>query len=162
MVGDPMAEETDIGPLSSVWQAQEVEKQVRESVEMGAKLVTGGHRQGAFYEPTLVTGVRPGMPLFDQEVFGPVFAVTEVDSPEQALQLSNQSIYGLGMQLFTQSDDRVKQFIEGADEGAVFVNAMVKSDPRLPFGGVKNSGFGRELSLEGIREFVYTKTIWID
>ena len=102
------------------------------------------------------------MPLFDDEVFGPVFAVTEADSHDQALELSNQSGFGLGMQLFTQSESMAQKFIERAEEGAVFINAMVKSDPRLPFGGVKNSGFGRELSIEGIKEFVNIKTIWID
>jgi succinate-semialdehyde dehydrogenase/glutarate-semialdehyde dehydrogenase len=162
VVGDPMDEGTDIGPLSSVKQAREVEQQVRDSVASGARLIAGGHRNNAFFEPTLVTGVKPGMPLFDEEVFGPVFAVMEVDSPEQALELSNHSSFGLGMQLFTQSEELAQKFILGAEEGAVFVNAMVKSDPRLPFGGVKNSGYGRELSIEGIREFVNVKTIWID
>jgi succinate-semialdehyde dehydrogenase/glutarate-semialdehyde dehydrogenase len=160
--GDPMEEDTDLGPLSSVKQAQEVEKQVRDSVENGAKLLSGGHRNGAFYEPTILTGVRPGMPVFDEEVFGPVFAVSIADSPAHALELSNQSKFGLGMQVFTQSDPSAKLFIEGADEGAVFINAMVKSDPRLPFGGVKASGYGRELSEEGIKEFVNIKTVWID
>jgi succinate-semialdehyde dehydrogenase/glutarate-semialdehyde dehydrogenase len=162
VMGDPMDEATDLGPLSSVNQAKEVERQVRESVAMGARLLTGGHRDGAFFEATLVTGVKPGMPLFDEEVFGPVFAVTVVDSPEEALKLSNQTAFGLGMQVFTQSEEQAGLFIRGAEEGAVFVNAMVKSDPRLPFGGVKNSGFGRELSREGILEFVNVKTIWID
>jgi len=162
VTGDPMEEETQLGPLSSVKQAQEVEKQVRDSVEQGAKLITGGHRNGAFYEPTVLTAVKPGMPVFDEEVFGPVFAILEVDSPEQALELSNQSKFGLGMQVFTQSESTANLFIEGAEEGAVFVNAMVRSDPRLPFGGLKKSGFGRELSVEGIREFVNIKTIWID
>lgn len=162
VVGDPMEEKTDIGPLSSVKQAREVEKQVRESVEKGAKLMTGGHRNGAFYEPTLLIGVKPGMPLFEEEVFGPVFAIMEVDSPEKALELSNQSKYGLGIQVFTQSESSATLFIEGAEEGAVFINSMVKSDPRLPFGGMKKSGYGRELSVEGIREFVNIKTVWID
>ena len=162
VVGDPMDENTDIGPLSSVTQAQEVENQVRNSVEQGAKLITGGHRNGAFFEPTLITGVKPGMPLFDEEVFGPVFAVSEADSPEQALEMSNQSSFGLGMQLFTQSESMAQKFIHEAEDGAVFINAMVKSDPRLPFGGIKNSGFGRELSVEGIKEFVNIKTVWID
>ncbi len=162
VTGDPMDEKTDVGPLSSVKQAKEVERQVKSSVEMGAKLVCGGHRNGAFYDPTLLTGVRPGMPLFDEEVFGPVFAVTLADSPENALELSNKSMFGLGMQLFTQSDVVAKVFIEEAQEGAVFINAMVRSDPRLPFGGLKNSGFGRELSMEGIREFTNIKTVWID
>jgi succinate-semialdehyde dehydrogenase/glutarate-semialdehyde dehydrogenase len=162
VMGNPMEEGTDLGPLSSVKQAEEVEKQVRESVEMGAKLITGGHRDKAFFEPTLVTGVKPGMPLFDQEVFGPVFAVTEVSSPDEALKLSNHSSFGLGMQVFTQSEEMSRKFVSETEEGAVFINAMVKSDPRLPFGGVKNSGYGRELSMEGIKEFVNIKTVWID
>ncbi len=102
------------------------------------------------------------MPLFDEEVFGPVFAITIAESVEQALDLSNKSKFGLGMQVFTESDSAAKMFIEGAEEGAVFINSMVKSDPRLPFGGIKNSGYGRELSMEGIREFTNIKTIWID
>ena len=162
VVGNPMEEDTDVGPLSSVKQAEEVERQVKDSIELGAKLLTGGHRQGAFFEPALVTGVKPGMPLFDEEVFGPVFAVTEVDSPGKALEMSNQSTFGLGMQLFTESESQAGKFIKEAEEGAVFINAMVKSDPRLPFGGVKNSGYGRELSIEGIREFVNIKSVWID
>lgn len=161
-VGDPMDEGTDVGPLASVSQAREVERQVAGSLEAGARLVVGGQREGAFYEPTLVTGVKPGMSLFDEEVFGPVFAVTEVDSAAQALELSNRSLFGLGVQVFTQSDEHASLFIKGAEEGAVFVNAMVKSDPRLPFGGVKQSGYGRELAEEGIREFVNIKTVWID
>jgi len=161
-MGDPMDEHTDIGPLSSVSQAREVESQVKRSVQMGARLLQGGHRDKAFYEPALLTGVKPGMPVFDEEVFGPVFSVTEVSSPGEALELSNRSRFGLGMQVFTQSDELAARFIGEAEEGAVFVNSMVKSDPRLPFGGVKNSGFGRELALEGIRAFVNVKTIWID
>ncbi|MEN8202595.1 MAG: NAD-dependent succinate-semialdehyde dehydrogenase [Bacteroidota bacterium] len=162
VVGDPMDEDTQVGPLSSVNQAREVEKQVRESVEKGARLICGGHRDGAFYQPAVLSGVEPGMPLFDEEVFGPVFAVLEADSPGHALELSNQSKYGLGMQVFTQSESSADLFVKGAEEGAVFINSMVKSDPRLPFGGIKRSGFGRELSVEGIREFVNIKTIWID
>jgi succinate-semialdehyde dehydrogenase/glutarate-semialdehyde dehydrogenase len=161
-VGDPMKEETQVGPLSSVKQAREVEKQVKDSVEKGARLVTGGHRDGAFYQPAVVTGVKPGMPLFDEEVFGPVFAIVEADTAGHALELSNRSKYGLGMQLFTQSECMAKRFIEEAEEGAVFINGMVKSDPRLPFGGIKRSGYGRELSEQGIKEFVNIKTVWID
>jgi len=162
VLGDPMDEATQVGPLVSVKQAQEVEAQVRLSVEMGARLHTGGSRNGAFFEPTILTGVTPEMPVFCEEVFGPVFAVMEANSPEHALELSNLSGFGLGMQLFSDSERSAELFIHGAEEGAVFVNAMVKSDPRLPFGGVKRSGYGRELSEEGIREFVNIKTIWID
>jgi succinate-semialdehyde dehydrogenase/glutarate-semialdehyde dehydrogenase len=161
VVGDPMDEQTQVGPLVSVKQAKEVEGQVKRSVEMGARLLLGGERNGAFFQPSVVTGVLPGMPLFDEEVFGPVFAVMEATSPEHALELSNTSKFGLGMQLFTASERMAELFIRGAEEGAVFVNAMVKSDPRLPFGGIKKSGYGRELSDEGIKEFVNIKTIWI-
>ncbi|PID92273.1 MAG: succinate-semialdehyde dehydrogenase [Bacteroidetes bacterium] len=161
-MGDPMKEETQMGPLSSEKQAKELEAQVRDAVEKGAILHTGGHRRGAFFEPTVLSAVVPGMRVFDEEVFGPVFAISEANSPEAALELSNQSSYGLGMQLFTQSEEQINRFIEAAHEGAVFVNAMVRSDPRLPFGGVKDSGYGRELSIEGIREFVNIKTVWID
>lgn len=161
-VGNPMKAETQVGPLSSEKQAREVEKQVKDSVEKGARLATGGHRDGAFYPPTVVTGVKPGMPLFDEEVFGPVFAIVEADTAGHALELSNRSKYGLGMQLFTQSECWTKRFIEEAEEGAVFINGMVKSDPRMPFGGIKRSGFGRELSEQGIKEFVNIKTIWIE
>ncbi|MCD4710896.1 MAG: NAD-dependent succinate-semialdehyde dehydrogenase [Bacteroidales bacterium] len=162
VMGDPMEEGTQVGPLVSKKQAKEVEEQVRKSVDMGAKLLLGGERNGAFYQPTILWGVAPGMPVFDEEVFGPVFAVIEASSPEHALELSNRSKFGLGMQLFTDSERSAELFIRGAEEGAVFVNAMVKSDPRLPFGGTKKSGYGRELSEEGIKEFVNIKTIWID
>jgi len=162
VMGDPMEEGTQVGPLVSIKQAKEVEGQVSKSVEMGAKLLLGGERQGAFYEPTILTDISPDMPVFKEEVFGPVFAVMEASSPEHALELSNKSKFGLGMQLFTASEHSAKLFIHGAEEGAVFVNSMVKSDPRLPFGGTKMSGYGRELSEEGIKEFVNIKTIWID
>jgi succinate-semialdehyde dehydrogenase/glutarate-semialdehyde dehydrogenase len=162
VVGDPMEETTQVGPLVSVRQAREVEDQVGRSVEMGARLLLGGERNGAFFQPTILADVRPGMPVFEEEVFGPVFAVMEASSPEQALELSNRSKFGLGMQLFTASEASAELFIKGAEEGAVFINAMVKSDPRLPFGGAKKSGYGRELSVEGIKEFVNIKTIWID
>ena len=161
-VGDPVEKETQVGPLVSVKQAKEVEDQVNRSLEMGASLLLGGQRDGAFYQPTVLSDVSPEMPVFEEEVFGPVFVLMEAGSPEHALELSNQSRFGLGMQLFSESDQSAELFIRGAEEGAVFVNAMVKSDPRLPFGGVKSSGYGRELSEEGIKEFVNIKTIWID
>jgi succinate-semialdehyde dehydrogenase/glutarate-semialdehyde dehydrogenase len=161
VMGDPMEEGTQVGPLVSVKQAKEVEEQVNKSVEMGAKLLLGGERDGAFYQPTILSEVVSGMPVFDEEIFGPVFAVMEASSPEHALELSNKSKFGLGMQVFTASERSAELFIRGAEEGAVFVNAMVKSDPRLPFGGTKKSGYGRELSEEGIKEFVNIKTIWI-
>ena len=145
----------------AIVQRGEVEEQVADSIRMGAKLLLGGKRKGPFYEPTVLAGITAGMPVFDEEVFGPVFAIMEAASPQQALELSNQSRFGLGVQLFTQSESSMALFVKGAQEGAVFINAMVKSDPRLPFGGTKRSGYGRELSVEGIKEFVNIKTIWI-
>lgn len=159
--GDPMDAQTTIAPLSSVSQAKSVEKQVRESVKAGANLHVGGKREDAFFEPTILTGVEPGMAVFDEETFGPVFAVTSASGDAQALALSNNSEFGLGMQVFTSSESSAELFMHEANEGAVFVNGLVKSDPRLPFGGVKRSGYGRELSAEGIREFVNVKTLWM-
>lgn len=158
-MGDPMNSKTDIGPLFAVVQSEEVDDQVQRSVLQGAKLMIGGKRRDAFYEPTVLTEVLPGMPVFEEETFGPVFAVTEASSPEHALALSNRSDFGLGMQVFTSSEESAGLFINGAEEGAVFINEMVKSDPRLPFGGIKRSGYGRELAREGILEFVNVKTI---
>ncbi len=160
-MGDPMMDDTDIGPLFSLVQAKEINEQVKRSVEQGAKLIFGGIMENAFFEPTVLNDVVPGMPVFDQETFGPVFAVTEAISSQHALDLSNKSDFGLGMQVFTSSEDSTNMFIEGAEEGAVFVNEMVKSDPRLPFGGIKKSGYGRELAREGIMEFVNCKTIFL-
>lgn len=162
VVGNPMEEETRVGPLVSAEQAKEVEAQVAGSVDLGARLLLGGKRNGTFFEPAILSLVAPGMPVFDEEVFGPVFSIMEADSPEHALELSNRSRFGLGMQLFTGSEKSSELFIREAEEGAVFVNNMVKSDPRLPFGGISCSGYGRELSEEGIKEFVNIKTVWID
>jgi succinate-semialdehyde dehydrogenase/glutarate-semialdehyde dehydrogenase len=158
--GDPFNRETTLAPLFSEVQADEIEHQVKASQKAGATLLTGGKKKKTFYEATILTGVQPRMPVFDEETFGPVFAVIKADDKEHALALSNQSDFGLGMQVFTQSEVSAELFAQEANEGAVFVNGLVKSDPRLPFGGVKTSGYGRELSGEGIREFVNIKTIW--
>ena len=158
--GDPSDRDTTLAPLVSEVQADEIAGQVDASIRAGATLLTGGKKRNSFYDATILTGVQPGMPVFDEETFGPVFAVTAADDREHALLLSNQSEFGLGVQVFTQSDTSAELFIQEANEGAVFVNGLVKSDPRLPFGGVKTSGYGRELSEEGIREFVNVKTIW--
>ncbi len=158
-MGDPMDQDCEIGPLFSVVQSKEVEDQVQRSVAQGARLMFGGERKDAFFQPAVLTEVQPGMAVFVEETFRPVFAVIEAKSPEHALELSNQSDFGLGMQVFTSSAQAAELFIQGAEEGAVFVNEMVKSDPRLPFGGIKKSGYGRELAREGILEFVNAKTI---
>ena len=158
--GDPMDPGVRISPLFSVTQAYEIDDQVKKSIQKGAVLLFGGEKNQAFYAPAILTEVLPGMPVFDEETFGPVFAISRARDPRHALELSNTSDFGLGMQVFTSSEDSARMFIDAAEEGAVFVNGLVKSDPRLPFGGVKNSGFGRELSSEGILEFVNIKTIW--
>lgn len=159
--GDPMNEDTDIGPLARVDLAEEVEKQVAKSVDMGAKVITGHKRTNAFYEPTIVIDVTPDMPVFEQETFGPVAAVIKFKTFEEAVQLSNGTNFGLGVTVFTRDIEFIKSKAAMFDEGAVFINAMVKSDPALPFGGVKRSGFGRELAENGIKEFVNVKTVFI-
>jgi len=159
--GDPMNEETAIGPLASVSQAKTVEQQVRASVEMGARLVEGGYPENALYPPTLLTDVQPGMPVFDEEVFGPVAPFITARNTDEAVKLANQSKFGLGVNLFTADISKAKELAHEFDDGAVFINAMVKSDPRLPFGGTKKSGYGRELAIHGIREFVNIKTVFI-
>ncbi len=159
--GDPMDKQTDYGPLSSVSQAELVYDQVIRSVAKGARVLAGGIRREAFFEPTLLVDVQPGMPVFEEEVFGPVFSVILAEDTETALEISNCSSFGLGVNVFTRSVEKANYFIDHASEGAVFINDMVKSDPRLPFGGVKNSGYGRELSLHGIREFVNAKTVYV-
>ncbi len=160
--GDPLDEETDIGPLVNNKQAEKVKEQVRKSVEIGAEIVEGDLPKDAVYPPTLVKNVTPGMPLFDEEVFGPVAAVISAKDVEEAVKLSNRSKYGLGVSVFTNDLDRAENLVPHFDDGAVFINALVKSDPRLPFGGTKKSGYGRELALQGIREFVNVKTVYID
>jgi len=159
--GDPMSEDTYIGPLARVDLAEDVEKQVNDSVAMGAEIVLGGKRTDAFYEPTVLTNVTPDMPVFKDEVFGPAVPVISFDTFEEAVQLSNKTEFGLGVSVFTKDVDGFKEKISLFKEGAVFINAMVKSDPALPFGGVKRSGFGRELAKEGLLEFVNVKTVYI-
>jgi succinate-semialdehyde dehydrogenase/glutarate-semialdehyde dehydrogenase len=159
--GNPMDEITEMGPLSSIRQAEEVEKQVLLSVEMGAKVIVGGSRDGAFFPPVMMTEVRPGMPVFDEEVFGPVAPVIVAQDIDEAISLANNTKFGLGATLFTRDIEKAKRLIPEFPDGAVFINELVKSDPRLPFGGTKQSGFGRELSVQGIREFVNIKTVYI-
>lgn len=159
--GDPMDEDTYIGPLARVDLAEEVEKQVEESVKMGAKIITGGNRNNAFYEPTILIDVTTDMPVFKEEVFGPVAPVMPFSTFEEAVELSNATEFGLGVTVFTENIESIKEKLHLFNEGAVFINALVKSDPALPFGGVKKSGFGRELAENGIKEFVNVKTVYI-
>ncbi|OYQ37231.1 succinate-semialdehyde dehydrogenase [Flavobacterium cyanobacteriorum] len=160
--GNPLDTATDIGPLARLDLAKDVEKQVDRSVAMGAKVLTGGKRDKAFYAPTIVTDVTTDMPVFKEEVFGPVAAVIKFETFEEAVTLSNSTDFGLGVTLFTRNIDDIKDKLHLFEEGAVFINAMVKSDPALPFGGVKRSGYGRELAENGLKEFVNVKTVYIN
>jgi succinate-semialdehyde dehydrogenase / glutarate-semialdehyde dehydrogenase len=160
-VEDPMNEKADIGPLASISQAAQVEDQVDASVHMGAKMEFMTRRWHSVYYPEVLTRVKAGMPVFEEEVFGPVFAIMEINSDEEAIEIINRSKFGLGVSIFTKDIARAEKLIPQIEDGAVFINAMVKSDPRLPFGGTKRSGYGRELSGFGIREFVNIKTVYI-
>jgi len=160
-MGDPMDPTTQIGPMARVDLAQEVENQVQQSVAMGATIAFGGTRNEAYFDPTIITNVTKEMPVFNEEVFGPVAALVAFKNLDEAIAISNNSRFGLGVSVFTQNTDYIKTRIADFEEGAVFINEMVKSDPRLPFGGIKKSGYGRELSEEGIHEFVNIKTVLI-
>lgn len=159
--GDPADPETELGPLSSISQAETIEDQVNSSTAMGASILTGGMRNNAFYSPTIVTGVIPGMPIFDEEVFGPVAAVSIAENNDDAVRLAGCTKFGLGVSLFSRNIKLAEKMSASFHDGSVFINGLVKSDPRLPFGGTRYSGYGRELSLQGIREFVNVKSVWI-
>lgn len=162
--GDPMNSETKLGPLARPDLVDNLENQVSKSVAMGATMVCGGNRhpqQPNIFLPTLLTNVGKGMPVYDDETFGPVMVVIPFSSEEQAIALANDSRFGLGCSLWTADIERAKRLAPLIEAGAVFVNSLVKSDPRIPFGGIKNSGFGKELAHAGIREFMNLKTIWI-
>jgi succinate-semialdehyde dehydrogenase / glutarate-semialdehyde dehydrogenase len=164
-LGDPLSESTGLGPLARADLRDEVHQQVQQSIAAGARLRLGGTLPGGpgnFYPPTVLTGVQKGMPAYDQEVFGPVAAVVPARDEAAAIDLANDSPFGLGAAVFTGDARRGEQIAAGRLEaGCCFVNAAVKSDPRLPFGGVKQSGFGRELSGFGLREFVNIKTVYV-
>jgi succinate-semialdehyde dehydrogenase/glutarate-semialdehyde dehydrogenase len=163
-VGDPLARDTEVGPQARTDLRDALHRQVTESIKRGAKLLLGGEvppGRGAFYPPTLLSAVDKGMPAFDEETFGPVAAVIRAKDEGDALRLANDSQFGLGASLWTQDRARAERLAARIEAGAVFVNGLVKSDPRLPFGGIKRSGYGRELSEYGIREFVNIKSVWI-
>ncbi len=163
-LGDPMLETTDMGPMARADLLENIEYQVNESVKMGATILTGGSRldkKSWFYKPTLLTDVKKGMPVYEEETFGPVSVVIPAKDPEDAIRIANDTIYGLGASLWTQNIPLAEKLAAGLEAGAVFINGMTKSDPRLPFGGSKQSGFGRELSNYGIKEFTNIKTVWI-
>jgi succinate-semialdehyde dehydrogenase/glutarate-semialdehyde dehydrogenase len=163
-VGDPMDPDVEVGPLATEGIRMELHAQVEATVEAGARLLTGGRipdGPGFFYPPTVLADVPPGSPAAAEELFGPVAALFRARSPEDALRLANDTEYGLGAAAWTGSAEHARLFIEGLEAGSVFINGMVASDPRLPFGGVKRSGYGRELGLYGMREFQNVKTVWI-
>ncbi|MAM28956.1 MAG: succinate-semialdehyde dehydrogenase [Flavobacteriaceae bacterium] len=159
--GDPMDEETFIGTLAREDLAEDLEEQVNKSIEQGATLLLGGKRQNAYFEPTILSGVTSKMTVFKEETFGPALSITTFKDLDEAIELSNDSKFGLGVSIFTKDVKTAEEQAFRLNEGAVFINELVKSDPRLPFGGVKASGYGRELSKHGIREFVNRKTVYI-
>ncbi len=172
LVGDPSNPDIDIGPLATEQILLEVEKQVAKSVSLGAKIVYGGARRerkglpapreqaGYFYLPTVITDVKKGMPVYDEEVFGPVLPIISFTNENEAIQIANDTRYGLGASIFTTNMEKAKRIIPLIEAGNVCVNDMVKSDPRAPFGGIKKSGYGRELGTYGIKEFVNIKNVW--
>jgi len=163
-IGDPLLEDTQVGPMARMDLVEEIDEQVRKSIKMGARLLCGGKRpdmKGAYYLPTVLTDVRKGMPIYEQETFGPVAAIIPVKDTEEAIAVANDSDFGLGGAVWTKDLKKGEAVARRIETGAVFVNGMTKSDPRLPFGGIKRSGYGRELSHYGIKEFVNIKTIWV-
>ncbi|MDT0676901.1 NAD-dependent succinate-semialdehyde dehydrogenase [Autumnicola musiva] len=160
--GDPVNEDTFIGVLARKDLAEDLEDQVNRSVEKGAKILLGGKRDKAYYEPTIVGNVDKDMAVFKEETFGPVVSVTIFEDEKQAVDLVNSSSFGLGVSIFTEDFEFAKKLVPQFEDGSVFINELVKSDPRLPFGGTKESGYGRELSGHGIKEFVNTKTVYFN
>jgi succinate-semialdehyde dehydrogenase/glutarate-semialdehyde dehydrogenase len=164
-VGDPLDETTDVGPQARRDLRDELHRQVEKSVEQGARLRLGGtvpEGPGAFYPPSVLTDVAPGMPAYDEELFGPVAAVIDARDETEAIRIANDTSFGLGAAVFTKDVERGERIArEELEAGACFVNAFVRSDPRLPFGGIKESGYGRELGVVGIREFVNVKSVYV-
>jgi succinate-semialdehyde dehydrogenase / glutarate-semialdehyde dehydrogenase len=162
--GDPRDPQTDLGPMARADLRNELHQQVLASIGKGAVCTLGGfipEGPGAYYPPTVLTGVKPGMPAFDEELFGPVAAIIPAKDEDEAVKLANASVFGLGAAVFTRDSKRGERLALQLEAGSCFVNASVKSDPRLPFGGIRQSGYGRELSSYGIREFVNIKTVYI-
>jgi succinate-semialdehyde dehydrogenase/glutarate-semialdehyde dehydrogenase len=163
-VGDPRAATTRVGPMARRDLRDELARQVDRSVAAGARCVLGGHAgdgEGFFYAPTLLSGVGPGMAAWDEETFGPCAAVHTVLNADAAVAAANATVFGLGATLFTADLDRAARLAGQLECGAVFVNDMVRSDPRMPFGGTKQSGWGRELGREGMLQFTHTRSVWI-
>lgn len=163
-VGDPLAEDTDIGPLATQAIRDELAEQVEKTLAMGGKAIIGGKtldQPGYFYPPTILTEIPEGSPARDEELFGPVASLFRVKNIDEAIALANETPLGLGASAWTNQKQECDRLVNELEAGAVFINGLVKSDPRLPFGGIKRSGYGRELSIQGIHEFVNMKTVWI-
>jgi succinate-semialdehyde dehydrogenase / glutarate-semialdehyde dehydrogenase len=163
-MGDPLKEGTDIGPQARHNLRDDLHRQVRASVERGAKLLLGGEvppGEGAYYPPTVLTDVKPGMPAYEEELFGPVAAIIGAKDEEDAVRIANDTIFGLGAAVFTKDATRGERVARKLEAGSTFVNSLVASDPRLPFGGIKQSGYGRELGSYGIKEFMNVKTVCV-
>jgi len=163
-IGDPMEETTDIGPLATPQILNDLAEQVQKAIDSGARVLTGGHRPdrpGNFYEPTVLDNIDLSTPVSCEEIFGPVAMLFRADNLDEAISIANATSFGLGSAAWTNDTSEQSRFIDELDAGSVFINGMVASDPRLPFGGIKNSGYGRELAEFGIREFVNIKTVWI-
>jgi succinate-semialdehyde dehydrogenase/glutarate-semialdehyde dehydrogenase len=170
-VGDPMHPDTDIGPLATPSILKDIQQQVEESVRQGARIIFGGNpdalslepslQSGYFYPPTILTDILPGSIADQDEFFGPVALLFRVPSLDAAIELANRTPFGLGASAWTQDNAERDRLIKDIEAGCVFINGMVKSDPRLPFGGIKRSGYGRELGIQGIHEFVNVKTVWV-
>jgi len=163
-VGNPFESDTDIGPLATPQIVNDLDEQVKKAIASGARVLTGGkrlNRPGNFYEPTVLVNVDPSAPVSCEEIFGPVAMLFRVNNIDEAIRLANATTFGLGAAAWTNNADEQQLFINELRAGCVFINGMVASDPRLPFGGVKHSGYGRELAEFGIREFVNIKTVWM-
>ena len=164
-MGNPLDKTVTVGPQARKDLQLDLDRQVRKSVEMGARILYGGvipDGKGYFYPPTILTDVKKGMPAYDEELFGPVAAIISAKDEEEAISIANDTTFGLGAAVFTENIEKGNKIArEKLIAGACFVNAFVKSDPRLPFGGVKESGYGRELSAFGIKEFVNIKTVCV-
>jgi succinate-semialdehyde dehydrogenase/glutarate-semialdehyde dehydrogenase len=163
-IGDPFDEKTELGPLATADAVTLLDADVQKTVKAGAKLLTGGHPlkgKGNYYAPTVLTNIPKDSPAYGEEFFGPVASIFRVKDQDEAIRIANDVRFGLGASAWTNNDKERERFINELEAGMVFINKMVASDPRIPFGGVKQSGHGRELGAHGIREFVNAKTVWV-
>jgi succinate-semialdehyde dehydrogenase/glutarate-semialdehyde dehydrogenase len=163
-IGDPFDEKTELGPLATPDAVTSLDADVQKTVKAGAKVLTGGHPlkgKGNYYAPTVLTNIPKNSPAYGEEFFGPVASIFRVKDQDEAIRIANDVRFGLGASAWTNDDKERERFINELEAGMVFINKMVASDPRIPFGGVKHSGHGRELGVHGIREFVNAKTVWI-